>query len=191
MRKLVVIIFSLLLSCNDYGRDNSSEHLYPSKDELKYKRGDCFAFKASDSTYGCVVVFDFSKDEGGIWYGTFFSSYDSPNMPTIADVRAGRVMGRKIASSLDKEGYTTCLDGEYIIDSLFLDKTKFNLIGNINLKNIDYGSRAAIANMTNLRMSFHQAKQDRLKEPDHYSQSLTKINDFHPEEYFEMKDFER
>lgn len=189
----IIIIFTLLLSaCNEHSTNTGSQFGYAFSKELKYKIGDCLYFKSSDSTYGCVVVCDFSKDEGGIWYGAFYSAYDSTLIPTIQSIGEGKVMGRKVQSFLNTKGYEECLDGDFIIDTLFTNTSLFTPIGNIELKgDIHLGSNGAATTLADLRRSFHRGREFRMKPPDNYKDHLTKLDNFHPEEYFEMKDFAR
>ena len=189
MMRLIIILIVFVSACNyNCGSSNSGAEL-PSADELKYKIGDCLYFNTSDSTYGCLVVCDFSKEVGGIWYGTFYTGYDSPKIPTLQSIKEEKVMGRKVESSIDKAGFITALDGDFIIDTLFTNTNFFKLLGNINLRPIDLGSHGAITSMSVLKLLFQQRKQIRLKPPDHYSEHINKLDKFHPEEYFEMKDF--
>ena len=188
MKHIVVIIVSLICACRE--QSDVKENEYPSSYELKYKTGDCLYFMASDSTYGCVVVADYLKDEAGIWYGTFYTGYEARAIPTLTDVKKGKVMGRKVASAIDELGYRSCLDGDFIHDSIFTDTNYFTLIGNIRFKgNTNPGGYGAITSMENLRVSFQKAKEFRKRPPDHYSNYLSSSGNFHPEEYFRMSDF--
>lgn len=100
-------------------------------------------------------------------------------------------MGRKVESTIDRAGYKTCLDGDFIIATLFTNTSLFIPIGNIELKKIDLGSHGAINSMESLRSSFQRGKYFRQKAPDHYREHLRKLDKFHPEEYFKMSDFEK
>lgn len=190
MHRVIIILTFILSACDFNTSQSNNQSDYPSPEELKYKLGDCLYFKTSDTTYGCVVVCDFSKDAGGIWYGVFYSGYDSTAPPTLTAIKMGKVMGRKVQSGLDVEGYKKYVDGDFIHDSLFTNPRNFTEIGNIHIKReTELGSHGAITSMLYLRISFKRRVEVRLKPPDHYSEHLTKLDKFHPEEYFSMSDF--
>lgn len=148
MTRFIIVIAFLLCACNYNSNHAKTGEGRPSPGELKYAIGDCLSFKVSDSTYGSVVVCDFSKDAGGIWYGVFYSGYESTEIPTIQSIKEGKVMGRKVESSIDEKGYEACLDGDFISDSVFTDPGYFTLIGNLELKrDIHLGSHGAVTSM--------------------------------------------
>jgi len=167
-----------------------SESHYQWPRDLKYKLGDCLYFKANDTTYGCVVVCDFSKDSAGIWYAAFYSGYDSVVIPTLSSIKTGKVMGRKVESGIDPKGYTRYLDGDLIHDSIFTNSKNFTLLGNMPLKDgIELGSYGIMTSMSDVKVSFKQRIEFRLKVPDHYTEHLKKLDNFHPEQYFRMSEF--
>lgn len=185
-----LILLLIIYSCNPHYNQDMNQPGSPSAKELKYKLGDCLSFKAGDTSYGCVVVCDFSKDEAGIWYGVFYSNYNGTVRPTTSDIKNGKVMGRKVHSSSNEQGFIKGLDGDFLNESLFSDAGNFTFIGNVQLKDKIYlASEGAIDSMSFLRMEFADKIKIRLKAPDHYTEHLTKINDFHPEEYFMASEF--
>lgn len=154
--------------------------------ELKFKKGDCLEFKIDSLTYGVGVVFDFSKDEGGIWYGLLLTDYESGNKPTIAAVLNGRFLGRKIHSSLNDNRFEIGIDTEYILDSLLTGD--FSLVGNLPLNDkVKLGSQWA--DMEGLIQTLKNGKERRLRPPDDYRGHLSKSNNFRPDEYFDVKEF--
>lgn len=189
MIRLTIILFVFTSACNFSCGSSESGAEHPPADLLKYRIGDCLYFKSSDTTYGCLVVCDFSQDVAGIWYGAFYTGYDSAEIPTLQSIREGKVMGRKVESAIDTAGFRKALDGDFIIDTLFTNTDGFKLLGNISLRPIQLWSRGSMTSMPVLQSLFHQKKQIRLKPPDHYSEYINKLEKFHPEEYFEMKDF--
>lgn len=156
--------------------------------ELKFKKGDCLEFEIDSLTYGVGVVFDFSKDEGGIWYGLLLTDYESGNKPTIDAVLNGRFLGRKIHSSLNDNGFEIGIDTEYILDSLLTGN--FSLVGNLPLNDqVKLGSQGATSDMEGLIQTMKNGKERRLRPPDDYREHLSKSNNFRPDEYFDVKEF--
>ena len=156
--------------------------------ELKFKKGDCLEFKIDSLTYGVGIVFDFSKDEGGIWYGLLLTDFESPNRPTIDSIVNGRFLGRKIQSSSNDRGFEIGIDTEYILDSLLIEN--FSPVGNVPLNDkVKLGSQGATSDMNGLIQKLKNGKERRLSPPDDYREHLSKSNNFRPDEYFDIKDF--
>jgi hypothetical protein len=191
MIRFKIIAILLLFACNSGSGNRVFEAGISSDDELQLDIGDCLYFKSSDSTYGCVIVCDLDKENGRIWYGAFYTGYNSREIPTLELVKEGKVMGRKVHSSLDKNGYRKCLDGDFLIDSLITNVEYFALIGNIPLKRVELGSHGALTSMDILQSTFGRRVERRINPPDHFTGHMTKLDKFRPEEYFEMRDFIR
>jgi hypothetical protein len=176
-----------LMSCgsgtSDYGTRPTVD---PGK--LKFKKGDCLKFKLDSLVYGVGVVFDFSKDEGGVWYGLLLTDYESANKPTIDSILNGRFLGRKIQSSLNDKGFEIGIDTEYILDSLLMHN--FSLVGNVSLNDkVRLGSQGATSNMDGLIKTLRNGKERRKSPPDDYREHSSKSDNFRPDEYFDVKDF--
>jgi hypothetical protein len=188
MTKYLLGLWTLfLMSC---GSGTSDYATRPTVDpsELKFKKGDCLKFKIDSLTYGAGVVFDFSKDEGGIWYGLLLTDYESKDKPTIDSINNGRFLGRKIQSSLNDRGFEIGIDTEYILDSLLTEN--FSFVGNVPLNDkVKLGSQGATSDMDGLIQKLKNAKERRLSPPDDYREHLSKSNNFRPDEYFNVKDF--
>ncbi|HOZ51287.1 MAG TPA: hypothetical protein PLU17_05490 [Chitinophagaceae bacterium] len=190
MWKLKLIIALLLSSCASNTPIDPIYEDYVLPKEAKFKFGDCFYFKADDSMYASVILSNYSNEEDGIWYEIFYSDYYSTDIPKLSDINDGKVMGRKVKSMIDEEGFKRCLDGELIQDKLFTNNDNFKLIGNIKLKGrIFPGSQGMISSMKELRSSYEKGRKIRVNPPDHYNDLMKKMNNFHPEEYFQMSDF--
>lgn len=156
--------------------------------ELKFKKGDCLEFRVDSLTYGVGVVFDFSKDEGGIWYGLLLTDYESMTKPTVDSILNKRFLGRKIQSSLNDKGFEIVIDTEYILDSLLMDN--FSLVGNLTLNDkVKLGAQGATSDMDGLIQTLKNGKERRLNPPDDYREHLTKLDKFRPDEYFDVSDF--
>jgi hypothetical protein len=188
MTKYLLGLWTLfLMSC---GSGTSDYAARPTVDpnELKFKKGDCLKFKIDSLTYGAGVVFDFSKDEGGIWYGLLLTDYESQDKPTIDSIINRRFLGRKIQSSLNDKGFEIGIDTEYIVDSLLTEN--FSLVGNVLLNDkVKLGSQGATSDMDGLVQKLKNGKERRLSPPDDYPEHLSKSNNFRPDEYFDVKDF--
>lgn len=185
---LLGLLTLFLMSC---GSETASDYVTRSTVdpcELKFKKGDCLEFKIDSLTYGVGVVIDFSKDEGGIWYGLLLTDYESTSKPTIDSILSGQFLGRKIESSLNIKGFEIGIDSEYILDSLLKDN--FSLVGNLSLNNkVRIGSQGATSDMDGLIQALKNGKKRRLTPPDDYRDHLSKMDTFRPDEYFEVKDF--
>lgn len=176
------------MSCGGGANSSYGTHLTVDPNELVYKKGDCLEFRIDSLTYGVGIVFDFSKDEQGIWYGLLLTDYESADKPTIEAVFNGRFLGRKIESSLSNRGYEIGIDTEYILDSLLKDN--FSLVGNLTLNNkVILGAQGASSDIEGLIQTIKDGKQRRLNPPDDYREHLTKLDKFRPDEYFDVKDF--
>lgn len=184
---LLGLLTILLVSCG--GGTTSDYATRPTIDptELKFKKGDCLEFKIDSLTYGVGIVFDFSKDEGGIWYGLLLTDYESTNKPTIDSILNRRFLGRKIQSSLNDKGFEIGIDAEFILDSL---ASNFSLVGNVTLNDkVKFGAQGATSDMSGLIQAMKNGKEKRLNPPDDYREHLTKLDKFRPDEYFDVKDF--
>jgi hypothetical protein len=185
---LLGLLILILMSCGSGTTSDYATRPTVDPSELKFKKGDCLEFKIDSLTYGVGVVFDFSKDEGGIWYGLLLTDYESINKPTIDSILNRRFLGRKIQSSLNDKGFEIGLDTEYILDSLLTDN--FSLVGNVRLNdNVKLGSQGATSDMDGLIQTLKNGKERRLTKPDDYREHLTKLDKFRPDEYFDVKDF--
>jgi hypothetical protein len=188
MTKYLLGLWTLfLMSC---GSGTSDYATRPTVDpsELIFKKGDCLEFKIDSLTYGVGVVFDFSKDEGGIWYGLLLTDNESANKPTIDSIINGSFLGRKIQSSLNDKGFEIGIDAEYILNSLLTDN--FALVGNVPLNDmVKLGSQGATSDMDGLIQTLKNGKERRLTPPDDYREHLSKSDKFRPDEYFDVKDF--
>lgn len=182
------ILTLLLIGCG--GNTNSDYRTRPTVDprELIYKKGDCLAFKIDSLTYGAGIVFAFSKDEGGIWYGILLTDYESTDKPTIDSIIDKRFLGRKIQSSLNERGFEIGIDTEYVLDSLLTDN--FTFVGTVSLNDkVRLGAQGATSKIEKLIQKLKNGKERRLTPPDDYRDHLTKLNEFRPDEYFDIKDF--
>ncbi len=189
MIKYLLGLWTLFLaSCGSGTTSNYATRLTVDPSELKFKKGDCLEFKIDSLTYGAGVVFDFSKDEGGIWYGLLLTDYESTNKPTIDSIINGRFLGRKIQSTLNDKGFVIGIDTEFILDSLLTEN--FSLVGNVSLNDqVKLGSQGATSDMDGLIQKLKNGKERRLSPPDDYREHLLKSNNFRPDEYFDVKDF--
>ena len=177
-----------LMSCGSGTTSDYATRPTVDPSELKFKKGDCLEFKIDSLTYGVGVVFDFSKDEGGIWYGLLLTDYESTSKPTIDSILSGQFLGRKIESSLNSKGFDIGIDTEYILDSLLADN--FSLVGNVSLNDkVRLGSQGATSDMDGLIQALKNGKERRLTPPDDYRDHLSKLDTFRPDEYFDVKDF--
>ncbi len=184
-----VLILLLIIGCYS----NNNPNFGPVDiNELKFQKGDCVSFKADSINLGVAIVIDYSKDEGGIWYGLCFTNYFDTLAPKLSQIRALKIFGRKIESAVDIIGFVIGLDCVFVNDSCFdTNPTNFHKIGNYSLdsKKITIGSRAATNDYYNMIEAFNRGLIKRKKAPDHYKAHRTKINDFSPEEFFSLKDF--
>ncbi len=157
---------------------------------LMYKKGDCLAFKLDSSTYGAGIIFDSSKDEGGLWYCLLFTDYVSPSKPAIDSIKNHKVFGRKVESSLAPQGYEVMIDGEFLNDSMVSKGNNFILLGNISLNDkAKLGAYGATSKISGLIQAFKNGQSRRTSPPDNYHDQIKKLNTFRPEEYFNVKDF--
>jgi hypothetical protein len=188
IKYILGLLTILLISCGGNTTSDYGTRLTVDSAELKYKKGDCLEFKIDSLTYGVGIVFDFSKDEGGIWYGMLLTDYESTNKPTIDSILNKRLLGRKIHSSLNDIGFEIGIDTEYILDSLLKDN--FTLVGNVSLSDkVKLGTQGATSDMEGLIQKLKNGKERRLTPPDDYRDHLTKQGKFRPDEYFELKNF--
>jgi hypothetical protein len=178
----------ILISCGGRATPDRTTRMTVDPNQLKFNKGDCLEFKIDSLTYGVGVVFDFSKDEGGIWYGLLLTDYESTNKPTTDSIINGRFLGRKIQSSLNDKGFEIGIDTEYVLDSLLTDN--FSLVGNLTLNDkVRIGSQGATSDIDGLIQKLRNGKERRLNPPDDYREHSTKLNKFRPDEYFDVRDF--
>ena len=185
---LLGLLTLFLMSCGTGTTSDYATRPTVDPSELKFKKGDCLEFKIDSLTYGVGVVFDFSKDEGGIWYGLLLTDYESMTKPTVDSILYKRFLGRKIQSSLNDKGFEIGIDTEYILDSLLTDN--FSLVGNLTLNDkVRLGAQGATSDMNGLIQALKSGKERRLNPPDDYREHMTKLDKFRPDEYFDIGDF--
>jgi hypothetical protein len=183
------IAFFILVNC--IGESNRSKFLPIDPNELIYKKGDCLSFQIDNLNKGVAIVIDHSKDEGGLWYGLCFTNYFDTIQPKFSDIEEFKVFGRKIESSINKNGFFIGLDLEFINDScLKLNNLKFKLIGNVKFINekMIMGAEGATKDYSEMLFTFQNGLEKRTLPPDDY-RAQNKLNKFRPEEYFQFKDF--
>jgi hypothetical protein len=191
MIKYLLGVWTLfLMSCGSGTTSDYATRPTVNPSELRFKKGDCLEFKIDSLTYGVGIVFDFSKDEGGIWYGLLLTDYESSNKPTIESIVNARFLGRKIQSAINDRGFEIGIDTEYILDSLLTEN--FSFVGNVTLNDkVKLGSQGATSDMDDLIQKLKNGKERRLSPPDDYREHLSEPNNFRPDEYFDVKDFVR
>jgi len=187
IRNLPSLIFLIFVCCN--GNQNVVIPIDPS--ELSFKKGDCLYFEIDSVFFGSAIVIDFSKDEGGLWYGLCFINYYDTIRPVKANIIDHKLFGRKVQSSQNKEGYIIALDSEFINDScLRMNKSKINVIGHFSLiDELKIGSEGATSDYNKMIASFKYGLDKRKVPPDNYKEHINKLDNFRPEEYFMLKDF--
>jgi hypothetical protein len=191
MIKYLLGVWTLfLMSCGSGTTSDYATRPTVNPSELRFKKGDCLEFKIDSLTCGVGIVFDFSKDEGGIWYGLLLTDYESSNKPTIESIVNARFLGRKIQSAINDRGFEIGIDTEYILDSLLTEN--FSFVGNVTLNDkVKLGSQGATSDMDDLIQKLKNGKERRLSPPDDYREHLSEPNNFRPDEYFDVKDFVR
>ncbi len=191
MKKYIFGLLTLLIiGCGGASTSDPWASLPIDSNELTFKKGDCLAFKIDSLTYGVGIVFDYSKDEGGLWYSLLFTDYESQVKPELKSIKNKRFLGRKVQSSGNDRGYVIMLDGEYVLDSLILKTDNFFLVGNLKLnEEARLGAYGASSKISGLIQSFKRGQEDRKSPPDDYRDQMKKLNDFRPDEYFDLKDF--
>jgi len=183
---------TILTSCLNRTNDSQAKFLPIDSTELKYKKGDCISFKTEKNLIGIAIVIEFSKDEGGLWYGLCFTDYLDSIQPDLTKIRNQRIVGRRIESSSDKNGFIIGLDTEFVNDSCFQQHTdQFKLIGNLtlNTEKIKLGAQGATNNYISMLISFQNARERRKSPPDDYRDHIKKLDKFRPDEYFKVTDY--
>ncbi len=186
-----LLILIAFVSCSN-PTSNYRTDFKINESELKYKKGDYLSFRVDTNLYGTAVVIDYSKDEGGLWYGLCFTNYLDINHPDTANIDTLSFYGRKIESKFEDKGYFIGLDIEFVNDSCFmLNDKKFQLIGNVKLalNKIKFGAQGATSEYNSMISSFKFGREKRKTPPDHYTEHRTKLNGFRPDEYFKVTDF--
>ena len=179
-----------LTSCME--EDSRAKFLPIDIKELSYKKGDCVSFQIDSLNYGVGIVVDYSKDEGGLWYGLCFTDYYDTVQADLLKIKDKKIFGRKVESTLDENGFYTGLDIEFVNDScLKFNESKITTIGNLtlNTKKIKYGSEGATNDYSEMLYTFKYGLEKRILPPDDYREHRTKLNDHRPEEYFTLTDF--
>ena len=192
-RNLMILIFVVILtSCLNLTNDYQAKFLPIDSTELNFEKGDCISFKVDSILVGVAIVIDFSKDVGGLWYGLCFTDYLDSVTPELSKIKNQRLVGRKIESSLDRNGFIIGLDIEFINDSCFRDNPDlFKHIGKLTLvcDKIKFGAKGATNDYNDMITVFQYGRERRKTPPDDYRDHLKKLNKFRPDEYFEVKDY--
>jgi hypothetical protein len=189
---LILIICTILTGCLNQTNNYQSKFLPIDSTELKFKKGDCISFTIDNNQIGAAIVIDFSKDEGGLWYGLCFTDYLDTVQPDLSKIKKQRLAGRRIESSLGKNGYIIGFDTEFVNDSCFrLHDDQFKLIGNLTLKTdkIRLGAEGATNDYEDFILSFQYSRERRKTPPDDYRDNIKKLDKFRPDEYFKVTDY--
>jgi hypothetical protein len=189
---LIIIICAILTGCLNQTNDYQAKFLPIDSTELKFKKGDCISFTIDSNLIGAAIVIDFSKDEGGLWYGLCFTDYLDSVQPDLLKIKNQRLVGRKIESSLDNNGYIIGLDTEFVKDSCFLlNVDHIKVIGNLTLKTdkIRLGAQGATKDYKDLISSLQYGRERRKTPPDDYRDHIKKLDKFRPDEYFKVTDY--
>jgi len=171
---------------------NAKTNLLIDSNELRFQKGDCISFQIDSVFIGVAIIVDYSEEEGGIWYGLCFTNYFDSLNPDLSIIRERKIFGRKIESTLNKDGYIIGLDTEFVNDSCFImNKMKINIIGNFTLKSekIILGSQGATSDYQEMISTFRYGLEKRLLPPDDYRDHIKKHDKFKPDEYFLLKDY--
>ncbi len=130
---IIILLLTILFGCGD-SADTQSKKVFPiDPKELSFKKGDCFAFPIDSNNYGMAIIFDYQKDEGGLWYSLLYTTYHSDTVLQNLSLTDIYVFGRKVTSTLNDKGFELLLDGEYVSDSLINEEKYFKYISNISL----------------------------------------------------------
>jgi hypothetical protein len=160
---IIILLLTMFFGCADTA-DTQPRKAFPiDPKELSLKKGDCFAFSIDSNNYSIAIIFDYQKDEGGLWYSLLYTNYHSDTIlqnPSLTDVN---VFGRKVTSTLNDKGYELLLDGEYISDSLINVEKHFKYVGNISLneKTTRLGAYGASTDFPSFLNSFRFAIKQR------------------------------
>ncbi|HYV95404.1 MAG TPA: hypothetical protein VE978_26760 [Chitinophagales bacterium] len=190
MTRYILPLILILCACRFEPKEHAE--LFPvNESELIYKKGDCIRVKIDSGNYIAGIVLDFSKDEGGLWYGVCFTNYLDTIAPDISTIKSAKLFGRKVQSEIDARGYFIGLDFCFILDSCIssLDE-EIKLLGNIKLDNakIRLGAETTASTYYRLVAAYKWARGRRLLPPDDYRRQF-KLDKFRPEEYFYVKEF--
>lgn len=188
----LLIFIAFLEGCTDQIKDYNTTSLSVDSTEIKYRKGDCISFKINPNKIGAAIVIDYSKDEGGLWYGLCFTDYLDTVQPDLPKIKNHRLVGRKIESSLDKNGYIIGLDAEFVNESCFRKQSdKFKFIGKLNLRidRIIIGADGATNNFDQMIAAFLKSMERRKSPSDDYRDHVKKLDKFRPDEYFDIKGY--
>jgi hypothetical protein len=184
----IVVLLIIQSSCYLENRNSQASFLPIDPEELKFRKGDCIAFKVDSTNYGAAIVVDYAKDEGGLWYGFLFTNYLNDSLPSVSNLLNQKVFGRRIKSSYYKEGFYIGIDTEFINGSCLVENTdKFVLFGHITIDStkILLGAQGACGNYNKMLQSFRFGLEKRLKPPEDYRD----YRSFRTDEYFSLTYF--
>jgi hypothetical protein len=187
---IIILLLTIIFGCGESAGTQSKKVFPIDPKELSFKKGDCFAFPIDSNNYGMAIIFDYQKDEGGLWYSLLYTNYHSDTLlqnPSLTNIY---VFGRKITSTLNDKGYEILLDGEYVSDSLIKVEKHFKYISNVSLngqtaKLGGYGAATDFQTFLNsLRFALKQRSSD--KKEDNLIKLLFPKNS---EGYYPLVDF--
>jgi hypothetical protein len=186
VKYLLGLLALLFFACSN--EKSSGNTLANQPKGLKYKKGDCLAYRIDSVNYCVGIISDLLTVEGSSWFCLIFTDYASAQKPNMDSMTNRKVFGRKVESAIDAEGYKIALDAEYVIDTLL--PRHFVLVGNLALNEKIYiGSAGSSTTMEGIANKFTFGRERRKLPPDHYSEHLTKLDKFRPEEYFDLNEF--
>jgi hypothetical protein len=188
---LLAILLFLSGCVYDDGDEGFEVKTYPiDSKELTYKKGDCLSFSIDSGRYITGIITDYTKEEGGLWYGICFTNYLDTITPNISTILTSRLCGRKVHSGI--AGYYIGIDNEYVTDSCLKTwNKKVKYIGNIPLdtNKIKIAAEGGTDNYSRLIEDYKYNRERRSTPPDDYRAHLWKMNKFRPDEYFPVSYF--
>lgn len=195
MKRCLLLLAGLLIGC-DSDDEKGVKFLPINPKELMYHKGDVLAFTVDNDslTTGAAIVLNYLKEEGDethIWYELVCTDYLTKPIPTLEQLKHHRLFGRKVASTVDPDGYYIGLDVESVRnDCLANNADKFHLVGRLPLDTTAWklGSQGATSSYKQFVDSFLYGREKRLLPPDHYTEHF-KLDDFRPDEYFPIRNY--
>lgn len=152
--RFLLLIF-LLVGCT-FEEDKAVRYLPIDPRELMYHKGDVLAFAIDSTTNGAAIVTGYSKeadDSTHIWYDLVFTDYAAKQPVSVEQLKSRRLVGRKVATSLNSAGCYTGLDIEAVRnDCLVKNAARFHLLIHLSLDTtlVKYGSEGACSDYNDL-----------------------------------------
>ncbi len=187
-RLVCLLIILLFAFCSSPGTQGNNKGMsYPPG------VGNAYAFKYGKDSFITAILVNMLDQDGTNWYGLSFTDIVSKEPPSALNLQGARMFGRKVHSMIDDKGYRIGIDVVFVNDSFLISGDSVRVLDHLllDLGKIEVGAGGYADSYGDFIRRFEFGRSRRTSPPDHYTEHLTKLDKFRPDEYFPISMFKR